>query len=240
MRGAQRLSHSNGCRWGPDEEQAAGTNGSMRRSRVSVCYRISVVVFQILAGFWRFLCFSRVAKTRTDKGQCGKALDEGLGRLRREEVQRAFSIRKKSRSSLGLMTVEDVNRKKAKVVRCELDGSDDDFVAPPLASLARLQEDPVWKALDGGLTAEEDAAFPKIKTRSHAFGKKSKVSQSQPGVSHSCESNDDFVLPPLTFLARLQKYPVWNAPDHELTTEEDAKFPRVKTRAPSAVFVKFI
>nr|GMD70686.1 uncharacterized protein LOC109166665 [Ipomoea batatas] len=167
MRGAQRLSHSNGCRWGPDGEQAAGTNGSMWRSRF-------------------------------------------------------------------------VSGKKAKVVRCELDSSDDDFVAPPLAFLARLQEDSVWKALDGELTAEEDAAFPKIKTRSHAFGKKSKVSQSQPGVSHSCESNDDFVLPPLTFLARLQKYLVWNAPDHELTTKEDAKFPRVKTRAPSAVFVKFI
>nr|GMD04037.1 uncharacterized protein LOC109163082 [Ipomoea batatas] len=125
MRGAQRLSHSNGCRWDPDEKQAAGSTGPMF-----------------------------------------------------------------------------VSGKKAKVVRCELDGSDDDFAAPPLS-------------------------------------KKSKVSQSQPGVSHSFESNDDFVLPPLTFLARLQKYPVWNAPDHELTTEEDANFPRVKTRAPSAVFVKF-
>nr|GMD32306.1 uncharacterized protein LOC109163082 [Ipomoea batatas] len=61
-----------------------------------------------------------------------------------------------------------VSGKKAKVVRCELDGSDDDFAAPPLAFLARLQEDPVWKALDGELTAEEDAAFPKIKTRSPA------------------------------------------------------------------------
>nr|GMD96747.1 uncharacterized protein LOC109182831 [Ipomoea batatas] len=32
-------------------------------------------------------------------------------------------------------------------------------------------------------------------------------------ASQSCVSNDDFVLPPLVFLSRLQQDPIWNAPD---------------------------
>jgi len=61
-----------------------------------------------------------------------------------------------------------VSGKKVRVVQLQPDSTDDDFVAPPLAFLARLQEDPVWKAPDWKLSAEEEAAFPRVKTRSPA------------------------------------------------------------------------
>nr|GMC92168.1 uncharacterized protein LOC109168900 [Ipomoea batatas] len=68
-------------------------------------------------------------------------------------------------------------------------------------------------------------------------GKKAKVPQRHAGASHSGGSDDDFVSPPLAFLARLEQDPVWNVPDGELTAEEDAAFPRIKTRSCAGVLV---
>nr|GMD86747.1 uncharacterized protein LOC109182831 [Ipomoea batatas] len=47
-----------------------------------------------------------------------------------------------------------------------------------------------------------------VKPNSLSIGKKSKVSHSQLGAWHNCKNDDDFVWPPLTFLARLQEVPV--------------------------------
>nr|GMC92169.1 uncharacterized protein LOC109168900 [Ipomoea batatas] len=68
-------------------------------------------------------------------------------------------------------------------------------------------------------------------------GKKAKVPQRHAGASYSGGSDDDFVSPPLAFLARLEQDPVWNVPDGELTAEEDAAFPRIKTRSRAGVLV---
>nr|GLL27565.1 uncharacterized protein LOC109182831 [Ipomoea trifida] len=51
----------------------------------------------------------------------------------------------------------------SKVPRCDAGASqscvsDDDFISPLLTFLSRLQQDPVWNAFDGLLTAEEDAS----------------------------------------------------------------------------------
>ncbi|XP_019188588.1 PREDICTED: uncharacterized protein LOC109182831 [Ipomoea nil] len=57
--------------------------------------------------------------------------------------------------------------KKTRVLRCAPGGdqscvSDDDFVSPPLAFLSRLQQDPVWQAVDdvcvGGSSFDGDSS----------------------------------------------------------------------------------
>lgn len=48
-----------------------------------------------------------------------------------------------------------------------------------------------------------------------AIGKKTKVSHSDAGSSRVSNVDDDFVAPPLVFLARLQQNPVWNALDYD-------------------------
>nr|GLL29591.1 uncharacterized protein LOC109153589 [Ipomoea trifida]GME10347.1 zinc finger BED domain-containing protein RICESLEEPER 2-like [Ipomoea batatas] len=68
-------------------------------------------------------------------------------------------------------------------------------------------------------------------------GNRSKVPRRDPGASTSCVSDDDFVSPPLAFLARLEQDHVWIAPDDALTGEEDAAFPRIKIRSQSSILV---
>nr|GMC86973.1 uncharacterized protein LOC109163082 [Ipomoea batatas] len=70
--------------------------------------------------------------------------------------------------------------------------------------------------------------------------KRSRIKQHEPGASQSCVSDDDFVLPPVAFLARLWENPMWDAPDYEFTDEEDATFPRVKTKSPTVAFVEVL
>nr|GMC47795.1 uncharacterized protein LOC109163082 [Ipomoea batatas]GMC47802.1 uncharacterized protein LOC109163082 [Ipomoea batatas] len=69
------------------------------------------------------------------------------------------------------------------------------------------------------------------------LGNRSKVPRRDPGASKSCVSDDDFVSPPLAFLARLEQDHVWVAPDDALTGEEDAAFPRIKTWSQSSILV---
>nr|GMD07949.1 uncharacterized protein LOC109163082 [Ipomoea batatas] len=68
-------------------------------------------------------------------------------------------------------------------------------------------------------------------------GNRSKVPRRDPGASKSCVSDDDFVSPPLAFLARLEQDHVWVVPNDALTGEEDAAFPRIKTRSQSSILV---
>nr|GMC52967.1 uncharacterized protein LOC109163082 [Ipomoea batatas] len=69
---------------------------------------------------------------------------------------------------------------------------------------------------------------------------RSGVEHHEPGASQSCVSDDDFVLLPVAFLARLREDPMWDAPDYELTDEEDATFPRVKTKSLVVAFVEVL
>nr|GMD93256.1 uncharacterized protein LOC109193148 isoform X1 [Ipomoea batatas] len=55
--------------------------------------------------------------------------------------------------------------------------------------------------------------------------KKFKVSQSEPGGSPSCDSDDDFISPPLAFLAMLQQDPLWKAPTMSLVPISATIFP---------------
>nr|GMC71642.1 uncharacterized protein LOC109193148 isoform X1 [Ipomoea batatas] len=74
-------------------------------------------------------------------------------------------------------------------------------------------------------------------SRACAPSNRSKVPRRDPGASQSCVSDDDFVSTPLTFLARLEQNPAWNAPGDALTSEEDAAFSRIKTRLPTSILV---
>ncbi|XP_019167344.1 PREDICTED: uncharacterized protein LOC109163082 [Ipomoea nil] len=82
-------------------------------------------------------------------------------------------------------------------------------------------------------------------------GKKVRVVRCAPGVAQSCVSDDDFVSPPLAFLARLEQDPVWNAVDDAVavpassaeessgavSSEQELEFPSVKIRAQASVLV---
>nr|GMD17546.1 uncharacterized protein LOC109193148 isoform X2 [Ipomoea batatas] len=68
-------------------------------------------------------------------------------------------------------------------------------------------------------------------------GKKVKVARPHSGGSNSCDSDDDFVAPPLPFVARVQEVPVSKSPAGDLTVDEDLAFPRVITRSPAGVLV---
>nr|GMC95877.1 uncharacterized protein LOC109193148 isoform X2 [Ipomoea batatas] len=68
-------------------------------------------------------------------------------------------------------------------------------------------------------------------------GKKVKVARAHSGGSNSCDSDDDFVAPPLPFVARVQEVPVSKSPAGDLTVDEDLAFPRVITRSPAGVLV---
>nr|GMD86914.1 uncharacterized protein LOC109193148 isoform X2 [Ipomoea batatas] len=68
-------------------------------------------------------------------------------------------------------------------------------------------------------------------------GKKVKVARAHSGGSNSCDSDDDFVAPPLPFVARVQEVPISKSPAGDLTIDEDLAFPRVSTRSPAGVLV---
>ncbi|XP_019199530.1 PREDICTED: uncharacterized protein LOC109193148 isoform X2 [Ipomoea nil] len=80
-----------------------------------------------------------------------------------------------------------------------------------------------------------------------ALGKKVKVARCAPVGAQSCVSDDDFVSPSLTFLARLEQDPLWNAPGDdssfeevfggEASSKEEFDFPSVKFRAQASVLV---
>nr|GMC75179.1 uncharacterized protein LOC109193148 isoform X1 [Ipomoea batatas] len=69
------------------------------------------------------------------------------------------------------------------------------------------------------------------------YGKKVKAARARSGGSNSGDSDDDFVAPPLPFVARVQEVPMSKAPGGDLTVDEDVPIPRVSTRSPAGVLV---
>nr|GMC73739.1 uncharacterized protein LOC109193148 isoform X1 [Ipomoea batatas] len=58
------------------------------------------------------------------------------------------------------------------------------------------------------------------------YGKKVKAARARSGGSNSGDSDDDFVAPPLPFVARVQEVPMSKAPGGDLTVDEDVAIPR--------------
>nr|GMC71753.1 uncharacterized protein LOC109193148 isoform X1 [Ipomoea batatas] len=70
------------------------------------------------------------------------------------------------------------------------------------------------------------------------YGKKVKAARARSSGSNSGDSDDDFVAPPLPFVARVQEVPMSKAPGGDLTVDEDVAIPRVSTRSPAGVLQK--